>query len=131
MTDRRPIPRAEIQVAGSVLLATAGQLAIKLGLRKAPGLWTWTPHPLHAPFTAGVLGGLLIYGMGTLLWMSAISKRNISHLYPLASLNHILIALCGHLLLHESLLPGRWIGIGIMAAGILLLMLVVPRSELA
>ncbi len=122
---------AEALVAGSVVLATIGQLTIKLGLGKASGMWTLSPQPLHAPFTIGVLCGLLVYGGGTLLWMAAISKRNISYLYPLASLNYILVALGGHFLLHEPLLPGRWIGIAIMASGIALLARVAPRSELA
>lgn len=131
MDRRRLTIGAEVLVAGSVLLATSGQLAMKLGLGKASGVWTWAPPPLHAPLTLGVLGGLLIYGMGTLLWMTAISRRNISYLYPLASLNYILAALGGHYLLHERLLPGRWIGIAIMGAGIVLLNRVAPRTELA
>ena len=119
---------AEMLVAGSVLLATTGQLAIKLGLGRAAGVLTWAPHPLHAPLTLGVLCGLAIYGLGTLLWMQAVAKRNISYLYPLASLNYILVALGGHLLLHEPLVPGRWIGIAIMAAGIVLLARAAPAD---
>ena len=129
MDGTRVSVAAEVLVIGSVVLATTGQLAIKLGLGKAAGLFTLAPHPLHAPFTLGVLCGLVIYGLGTLLWMQAVAKRNISYLYPLASLNYILVAVGGHLLLHEPLVPGRWIGIAIMAAGIVLLTRVAPTAS--
>ena len=128
--ERVPV-RAEILVAGSVVFATAGQLAIKLGLGTSANAWTWTLPRLHPPLTLGVVCGLVIYAIGTLLWMAAISKRNISYLYPLASLNYILVALCGHFLLKEPLLASRWIGIAIMAAGIMLLFQVAPKAEVA
>ncbi len=131
MESRRNRPSAEVLVGGSVIFATAGQVIIKLGLEKSVGLWCWLPHALPAPLTLGVIGGLLIYGIGTVLWIAAISRSNVSYLYPLASLNYVLIALCGHFLLHEPLLTGRWIGIGIMAAGIVLLARVAPRPETA
>ncbi len=131
MEAQRDTSTAEALVAGSVLFATAGQVIIKLGLGKSQGLWSWSPHALPAPLTLGVAGGLVIYGVGTLLWIAAISRSNISYLYPLASLNYILIALCGHFLLHEPLLAGRWIGIGIMSVGIVLLARVAPHPETA
>ena len=128
MSRRRKPIAAEALVLGSVVLATGGQLAITRGLGRGGGFWTGTPHPLHAPLTTGVLSGLLVYGLGTLLWMAAVARRNISYLYPLASLNYVLVALGGHVLLHEALPASRWIGIGIIAAGIALLSLVAPRA---
>jgi drug/metabolite transporter (DMT)-like permease len=122
---------AEALVVGSVLFATAGQTAIKLGLSATKGPWTWSPHPFHAPLTIGVMVGLLVYACGTILWIAALSQKKLSYLYPLASINYILVALCGTLLLHEVTSPMRWLGIITIAVGIGLLTRVASRSELS
>ena len=111
----------ELLVAGSVSLASAGQVTIKLGLQSGSGLLGWAPAGLHRPFTLGLMLGLVVYGMGTLMWVAAVSRRKISYLYPLASISYVLVALCGWIVLGESQHLGRWIGIGIMMFGIVLL----------
>jgi len=128
--DRVAKRRAEALVVASVLFATAGQTTIKLGLGAEKNLWTWALFPFHAPFTLGVVVGLVVYGCGTALWIAALSHKKLSYLYPLASMNYILVALCGSLILHEATHAVRWIGIVTMAAGIALLTRVASRSEL-
>jgi drug/metabolite transporter (DMT)-like permease len=123
------LPAAELLVACSVVFATTGQLVIKLGLRPGASLWTKTPLPFHIPLTLGLMGGLAIYGLGTLLWILAVSRKEISYLYPLASANYVLAALSGHLILNEPLMPGRWFGIFIMVAGIVLLTYSPPKQQ--
>ncbi len=120
--------KAEWFVLASVLFATTGQLCIKLGLGHLSTGWTKPVSPAATPITLGIVGGLLIYGLGTLLWVLAVSKRNISYLYPLASLNYIFVALGGHLLLHEPIRPGRWLGILVMTTGIVVLTQVAPEE---
>jgi drug/metabolite transporter (DMT)-like permease len=122
------LPVAELLVASSVLFATAGQLGIKLGLRHDTSLWARAPFAFPASLSFGLLCGLFVYGLGTLLWILAVSRREISYLYPLASANYIFVALSGHIILNERLLPGRWVGIGIMIAGIVLLTYSPPKK---
>lgn len=111
--------RAEWLVLGSVLLASGGQLTIKLGLNR---------HASASVAFAGfhlswlVLLGLLIYGMGTMLWIQAVSQRDISYLYPLSALNYVLIALGGSWFLGENVGAERWAGIAVMSVGVGLLM---------
>jgi uncharacterized membrane protein len=124
----KKLPAAELLVVCSVILATMGQLVIKLGLGHTLAFWSRTPFSLPSPFTMGVLGGLAIYGLGTVLWVVAVSQREISYLYPLASINYILVALSGHVVLKERLMMGRWIGIGVMIAGIVLLTYAAPKE---
>ncbi len=131
MKLRVTFPTAEILVLGSAILAAAGQLSIKLGLGHHLTLWTRTLYSVPFPLTLGVLSGLAIYGTGTLLWVLAISRREISYLYPLGSLNYIIAALCGHFILNEPLLLERWIGIGIMSTGIVLLTCSAPKTAVS
>lgn len=112
---------AEALVLASVLFASTGQIVMKAGVGSVASPFTRCIWPLHAPFTIGVLAGLAIYGIGTLLWIKAVAKERISYLYPLASLNYILAALGGWFFLQESQRPARWVGILIMSLGIALL----------
>ena len=112
--------RTELLVIGSVALAATGQTLIKLGLT---GAAPWTDVAVHwpLPLPNGLLGGLAVYGLGTLLWFAAVAQRSISYLYPLAAINYVLMGLIGHFLLHEPMGALRWAGILTMAAGIALL----------
>lgn len=110
--------RAEWLVLGSVLLAACGQLAIKLGLNRHAGL-ALSFGKAHLSWI--VLVGLFIYGMGTVLWIQAVAKRDISYVYPLSALTYTLVALGGSVLLGESFGWERWTGIAVMSLGVALL----------
>jgi uncharacterized membrane protein len=117
---------------GAILLASCGHLLIKLGLVAAlqgtayPGLLDRILHYLLQP---AVAAGLAIYGLGTLLWISAVSRRNISFLYPLTALNYVLVSVGGMVLFGENISTGRWIGIAVVVAGVALLQLSVTEEK--
>lgn len=107
-------------MGGSVAMAAAGQILIKLGLL---GKGRFGLPALHWPLILpmGVLIGLCVYGLGTVLWFAAVAQKNISYLYPLAATNYVLLGIAGHFLLHEQMGLVRWAGISVMAVGIALL----------
>lgn len=113
-----------IALVGSVALAAAGHLLIKAGLNAAAtaviGLDLKARliyHVLHPT----VLIGLAVYGIGTAMWVFAVSRREISYLYPLTALNYAVVALGGKILFHERISTGRWIGIAVVALGVVLM----------
>jgi drug/metabolite transporter (DMT)-like permease len=127
-TEKAPaMPRnrgAETVVLGSVLFAAAGHLLIKSGLNtlKASGLPAGVgPRVLSYALQPAVMGGLAIYGIGTLLWIFAVSKRDISYLFPLSALNYVVVALGGMWLFGESIPGTRWAGILVVFAGVWLM----------
>ncbi|MGI8770905.1 MAG: hypothetical protein ACR2JE_05675 [Acidobacteriaceae bacterium] len=107
--------RAEWLVLGSVALASTGQLMIKLGLNHHASI---TNHfrALHGMLPT--LGGLMIYALGTLLWIEAVRKRDISYLYPLSAINYTLVALGGMFFLGETVSSARWVGIAVITLGV-------------
>lgn len=117
---------------GAILLASCGHLLIKLGLVAAlhgtayPGLLERVLHYLLQP---AVAAGLAIYGLGTLLWISAVSRRNISFLYPLTALNYVLVSVGGKVFFGEHVSTGRWIGIAVVVAGVALMQLSVTGEK--
>ena len=110
--------RPEWMVLGSVCFAAAGQLLMKAGLNHGMGL---SPAAI-------VLLGLSMYGLGTLLWIQAVSLAEISYLYPLSAINYPLVALGGKLFFHEAVHRERWVGILVMTVGIAILARTANRS---
>jgi drug/metabolite transporter (DMT)-like permease len=116
----KPAFAIDFVLIGAIGLAAAGHLLIKYGLNSAAsqppaaavaGVWGYLTNP-------GVIGGLLVYGVGTLLWIVSVSKRDISYLYPVTALNYVLIAVCGKFLFGEEISLGRWLGIAIVILGV-------------
>lgn len=111
---------------GAIVLAACGHLLIKMGLVAAThgavdtGMLRKIAHYLLQP---EVVCGLAVYGAGTALWISAVSRRNISFLYPLTALNYVLVSLGGGWLLGEHISTGRWLGIAVVVAGVALMQL--------
>ena len=105
----------------SVTLSACAQVLFKLGVSSAPS----QPAP-SGPIEAvifmllrpGVLGGLALYGIGTVLWLSALSRTELSQAYPFVGLGFVLTALLGHFLFSEPLGLARLGGTVLVVAGV-------------
>lgn len=115
-----------------ILIATAlgviGQMMLKQGMgAMGPLALTLDSTPsiiLRIVTSPMVIGGLLIYGIGTFFWLITLSRIDLSVAYPFVSLNHIIIFLLAWLVLHEQVNPLRAAGVLVICAG----MLMVARS---
>jgi drug/metabolite transporter (DMT)-like permease len=114
----------QLAALGAILLASTGHLLIKLGLIIAGHTLSSASRVeriVQTLFQPGVIGGLAIYGIGTLLWISAVARRNISFLYPLTALNYVIVSVGGKLWFGENISSARWTGIAIVVLGVALL----------
>ena len=109
-------------IALSIAMGVSGQTMIKLGTLSAANL---PAEPvarlllvLRSPW---VLLGLMMYGIGALSWVVVLSRLDLSIAYPFLALNFVLVALISWLLLGESIPGLRWVGIGCICVGILLI----------
>ena len=109
-------------IALSIAMGVSGQTMIKLGTLSATNL---PAEPvarlllvLRSPW---VLLGLMMYGIGALSWVVVLSRLDLSIAYPFLALNFVLVALISWLLLGESIPGLRWVGIGCICVGILLI----------
>lgn len=111
---------------GAIVLGSCGHLLIKSGVTAAAhsaaasGLLARIAHYFVQP---AALSGLAIYGAGTLLWIYAVSQRNISYLYPLTALTYVTVALGGKFFFGEAISSGRWVGIAVVVLGVAMLQL--------
>lgn len=126
MEASRPQLSWQAAALGAILLASCGHLLIKLGLNyAAPGVASsdLLVRIVRYLVQPEVSAGLVTYGMGTVLWIVAVSRKNISFLYPLTALNYVIVCLGGKFLFSESISTGRWVGIAVVVAGIAMLQL--------
>ena len=103
-------------------LSALAQICFKLGLtaRQADPGATLAQSVLGALLNPGVLGGLALYGFGTLVWLLVLSKVEVSKAYPFVGLSFVVTAVLGHLIFKDDLNALRIGGIALVIAGIAL-----------
>ena len=107
----------------SVTLSAFAQVSFKMGVG-ARGLSTATPgaRPLEAALfmfmSPGVLVGLFLYGIGTLLWLQVLARTDLAQAYPFVGLGFVITALFGAVLFGEPITLMRAGGILLVIAGI-------------
>ncbi len=108
----------------SVTLSACAQVLFKLGVSSAPSPASPSGSLLGSVVTMllrpGVLGGLALYGVGTVLWLSALSRTELSQAYPFVGLGFVLTALLGHFLFDEPLGLSRLGGTILVIGGVYL-----------
>ncbi len=105
----------------SVVSGVAGQTFLKIGSERAGssadgGIVALIGSILTSPL---MLLGLFFYGCGALAWIAVLRRMDLSYAYPFLALNFVLIALVSYFFLGETIPALRWLGIGIICAGIL------------
>jgi len=68
----------------------------------------------------GIIGGLALYGLGTVLWLGVLSRAELSQAYPFVGLSFVLTALFGVFLFNDSLSVQRIAGIAAIVVGVYL-----------
>jgi multidrug transporter EmrE-like cation transporter len=108
----------------SSICVVGGHLMIKAGLNSVPATANEANSVvriLHILMQPQVVGGLFIYLVGTACWMIAVSQKEISFLYPLSSVNYVLVAAMSALFLAESISIRRGEGMMLIIIGMFLL----------
>lgn len=102
-------------LAAAILIGVVGQLLLKTGVtRAADGLLTQFLSPY-------IVGGLAAYGLAAICYIVAIKRIPVSIAFPSVALSYVLVAIAAHLLWNEALGWQQFAGIGLIAAGILVL----------
>ena len=109
----------------SVTLSACAQVLFKLGVAPVPGqAVTDDPSLIGAVATTllrpGVLGGLALYGVGTVIWLRALAQTELSQAYPFVGLGFVMTAALGYVVFNEALGPSRLVGIALVIAGVVL-----------
>ncbi|MET0240386.1 MAG: hypothetical protein ABW184_10875 [Sphingobium sp.] len=106
-------PLLFLMILLSVSMSAAAQLALKIGVGRAAGqtgILAYFFQPL-------VIGGLALYGLGAILWLSVLARAPLSVAYPFVGLGFILTMFAGMLVLGEHVTPMRMGGTLLIAVG--------------
>lgn len=101
-----PLPVALLSIA----LSVAAQFALKAGMATRP-------QGVMALFQPWVLAGFALYGLGALVWLSVLSRWDVSKAYPLVGLGFVATAAIGWLA-GEHVTPLRIGGVLLICLGV-------------
>jgi drug/metabolite transporter (DMT)-like permease len=124
LTARRLLKQWWIPFSASSIFVVSGHLLIKSGLSAvalsgiSEPVWARIMHYLLQP---QVMGGLLVYMLGSFCWMAAVAQQEISFLYPLSSVNYVLVVFSSSAFFHESLSGRRLAGVALIVLGMILM----------
>ena len=116
---------AVIYILISVLGGALGQILLKKGMssmgpltlstnQAIPILWKMATNPY-------VIVGLGIYVIGTIFWLTALSRVDLSYAYPFASLSYVVMLIASWWLLDENISVLRIIGSIVVILGVILI----------
>lgn len=106
---------------GSVTCDVTGQVCFKRGIGHeaddacAPSL---LHKVLHSPWVAL---GVAVYALEFVLWFAALSRTQLSIAFPFTALGYVGVVLASRFILNERISPRRWIGIGTIVVGVVLI----------
>lgn len=106
---------ALILVFVAVFLGAFAQISLKNGMNKL-GVIEFgeiiKPSGFSKVFTNGfVLLGVVLYAVSLLAWLSALSRLDVSFMYPLISVGYVITAIFAFIFLKENITLIRWAGI--------------------
>ena len=116
---------AIVYILISVLAGAIGQVLLKKGMGSM-GPLTLTTNQLGGilwrigtnPY---VIIGLAIYMGGTVFWLTALSRVELSYAYPFASLSYVVMLAASWLLFSENITSLRLLGTLVVCAGVFLI----------
>ncbi len=108
----------------SVVAMTAAQLLLKKGLLSIgefpARLNDVIPFFVTAYTNVYVIFAVVLTLVTAMVWVLAVSKAQLSFLYPFMALSYVLVALFSLLLFKEDVGVLRWLGIVVICAGVFL-----------
>jgi multidrug transporter EmrE-like cation transporter len=111
----------------STLFSILGQLGLKYAMRRIAAqndaARSLLVRIILSPY---VIAALFVYGCGVLFWLMALSRLEVSLVYPFASLSYVGIIVASHYLFGEHVSRARVVGVGIVVIGVIVVGLSAP-----
>lgn len=109
----------------AVSASAAGQIMLKLGMSSVGTVTIRADDILDTVWRMGtnpyVFIGILVYVTGTVFWLAALSRVDLSYAYPFASLSYIIMLLASWQLFKEDVTMLRLLGTFVVGLGVILI----------
>ena len=105
--------------------AAAGQLLLKHGMTGVAAAVERDGGPLlvKAATSPWVIGGLAVFGISALAWLTTLSRVPLSVAYPFNAIGLLVIIGSSAIVLHERVTPLAWLGATMVAGGLVVVVL--------
>lgn len=112
-----------LSILASVLLNCAAQLLIRKGMMQIGEV---SINDISQHFTPMITNlclwaAMICYSLSVLLWMSVLSKVEVSYAYPFLSIGFIISAVAGYAFFNENISPIRIVGIVVICIGVIMI----------
>jgi len=106
----------------TVLINTTGQFMVKTGVNRVGAVSLLDVHAIIRALTSWlVLGGFVVYFLSALVWISILSRAELSWAFPILSLSYVLTALLSPVFINESFSAQRFIGTLVICLGVFII----------
>jgi drug/metabolite transporter (DMT)-like permease len=104
-------------ILASLALGSFGQVAIKYGINQFGQVRSFL-RLFQAFGSPWILLGLFLYVLGTLFWVTVLSRVRLSLAYPMISLSYVLVTFLAWWFFHDHITPLRIAGILLICIGV-------------
>jgi drug/metabolite transporter (DMT)-like permease len=116
---------AIVYILISVFSGATGQIMLKKGMSSMGPLTLSIDQITTILWRIGtnpyVVIGLVIYVAGTVFWLAALSRVDLSYAYPFASLSYVVMLTASWQLFNENITPLRLLGSLVVCLGVFLI----------
>src|SRR3954469_6470927 len=106
----------------AIVLSTFGEVLLKAGVNRVEAITLSPASLLRAFLQWQVLAGFVLLFGGSLFWLAVLSRVHLSIAYPLLAMGYILTTIWALVFLKEPVPASRWLGIGAICSGIVLVL---------
>jgi len=109
----------------AALIGGTGHVMLSKGMKSVGDLTEAPSHRLAGMVGRAVSNPWLLLGVALqatffFMYLTLLSRANVSLVLPLTAVDYIVVALLAQVLLAEAVTPARWAGIGLIVAGVVL-----------
>ncbi len=110
-----------LAIAISVACSVCGQLILKYGMMQMTPQQGLPRLLLKMATSPRLIVGLVVYSLGVVFWIIALSQLDLSFVYPFASLSYIGIIIGSYLLFREHISRERILGVAVIMLGLIII----------
>jgi multidrug transporter EmrE-like cation transporter len=110
-------------ILASVVANAAAQLLLRWAAKEGlvpSGGWSIAAF-FELLFRPGIIGGLACYALSVVIWITVLSRAEVSFAYPFLGIGFVLVAFASALLLGEAISTQRIAGTALIALGVAVL----------
>ena len=110
-----------------MLCAGVGNLFLSRGMKEVGSLMSWRPLEVARFFLRALINRHVALGVTIscgyfFLWLVVLSLADVSWALPMNGVEYLMVAFLAQIFLKERVTKERWVGIGLISAGILFMM---------